>query len=44
MADTDVETFEDSEGAYLAEPGRRVSHLFLVLECDRPAAGGVRSR
>jgi transcriptional regulator of acetoin/glycerol metabolism len=42
MADTDVETFEDSDGAYLGEPGRRVPHLFLVLECDRPAAGGVR--
>jgi DNA-binding NtrC family response regulator len=42
MAETDVETFEDSGGAYLAEPHRVVSHLFLVLECDRPLAGGVR--
>jgi len=42
MAETDVETFEDSGGAYSAEPVRSVPHLFLVLECDRPAAGGVR--
>ena len=42
MADTDVKTFEDSGGAYSGEPNRLISQLFLVLECDRPSAGGVR--
>jgi transcriptional regulator with PAS, ATPase and Fis domain len=37
-----METFEDSAGAYLGEQKRLVPHLFLVLECDRPTAGGVR--
>lgn len=37
-----METFEDSGGAHRAEPNRPLSHLFLVLEGDRPAAGGVR--
>jgi DNA-binding NtrC family response regulator len=41
MAET-VETFEDSGGVYSSESSRNVPHLFLVLECDRPAAGGVR--
>src|SRR5262249_35127390 len=42
MADRDTQTFEDSGGAYLAESVRALPHLFLVLECDRPTAGGVR--
>jgi len=42
MAENFTETFEDSGGAYAAEPSRPLPHLFLVLECDRPTAGGVR--
>jgi DNA-binding NtrC family response regulator len=42
MGEKDLETFEDSGGAYAAEPARPLPHLFLVLECDRPRAGSVR--
>jgi DNA-binding NtrC family response regulator len=42
MAEQDVETHEDSWGACSTEPTREEPHLFLVLECDRPLAGGVR--
>src|SRR6185503_2447340 len=42
MAETDVRTFEDSGGGHHPEPNRLLPHLFLVLECDRPTAGGVR--
>ncbi len=42
VAENPTQTFEDSAGAYLAEPKRVLPHLFLVLECDRPTAGGVR--
>jgi transcriptional regulator with AAA-type ATPase domain len=37
-----METFEDSGGTHPSEPKRPLPHLFLVLECDRPTAGGVR--
>jgi DNA-binding NtrC family response regulator len=42
MAKSETDTFEDSGGAHHVEPNRSLSHLFLVLECDRPSAGGVR--
>jgi len=37
-----METFEDSGGAHATPPRRALTHLFLVLEGDRPTAGGVR--
>jgi transcriptional regulator with AAA-type ATPase domain len=37
------ETVEDGDGATDARPAElRVPHLFLVLECARPTAGGAR--
>ncbi len=38
---TAAETWQDEEGTGSAPPPVR-PHLFVVLECDRPAAGGAR--
>jgi DNA-binding NtrC family response regulator len=42
MIEGQTETFDDSQYALGAESRNRVAYLFVVLECDRPLAGGAR--
>src|SRR6266542_1889254 len=42
VMDTDADTLEDALASYRSESLRPQPYLFLVLECDRPAAGGAR--
>jgi DNA-binding NtrC family response regulator len=42
MNEGQTETFDDSPYALGPESLRQVAYLFVVLECDRPLAGGAR--
>jgi DNA-binding NtrC family response regulator len=42
MTQQESETFEDVPGRLGAEEALPLPHLFLVMECDRPSAGGAR--
>lgn len=42
MDEVSGDTFEDPPGSAASERYRLEGHLFVVLECDRPNAGGAR--
>ena len=42
MTQNQTETFDDAPGRLGPEEMLALPHLFVVVECDRPSAGGAR--